>query len=150
MISTRYREMVTSLIAGLAAGTVDIGAAALIYRVSPRVILQAIAAGLLGRRSFSGGMETALLGLILQWVMSCVIAAIYVLATRRWTTLSRAWIPWGLLFGIAVFIVMNFVVVPLSAVGKVPTFTSVTLVENVAAMLVFGLIISAINRGRSR
>ena len=35
--------------AGLVAGTIDIGAASLINRLSPVVILQAVASGLLGR-----------------------------------------------------------------------------------------------------
>jgi uncharacterized membrane protein YagU involved in acid resistance len=150
VISVRRRDILTSVIGGLSAGTLDIGAAALIYWVGPRLILQAIAAGLLGDRSFAGGAQTAMLGLILQWAMSCVIAAIYVIPAQRWTILSRSWIASGVLFGLATFVVMNFVVVPLSAVGKVPTFTALTLTANLAAMVAFGLIISGTNHWRSR
>jgi hypothetical protein len=52
---------------GLIAGTIDIGAATLINLVSPIVILHAIASGVLGRASFTGGMPSAFLGLLLQW-----------------------------------------------------------------------------------
>jgi hypothetical protein len=37
---------------------------------------------------------------------------------------------------------MNYIVVPLSAVGKSPTVTTTTLVGNLLAMFLFGLVIA--------
>ena len=51
--------------------------------------LQAIASGLLGKASFTGGLNTALFGLVLQWAMSLIIAAIFVLAADRLPVLRR-------------------------------------------------------------
>ena len=102
---------------GLIAGTVDIGAASLINRLSPFVILQAVASGLLGRESFRGGAPAAVLGYALQCVMSLLIAACYALGTSRLPAWRARWLPTGLAFGVVVFAVMEFVVVPLSAVG---------------------------------
>jgi len=66
-----------ALYGGLVAGTVDIGAACLINRVGPAPILRFIASGLLGRANVLGrGAEILLLGLILQWAMSIIIAGI--------------------------------------------------------------------------
>jgi uncharacterized membrane protein YagU involved in acid resistance len=132
----------TIIIAGFTAGTIDIAAACLINMRSLPVILQAIESGLLGRASFQGGAFAAVLGLILQWAMSCLIAAIYVLAVRRMALLRRHWIASGVAFGCIVFIVMNYVVVPLSAVGHAPRFTAATFAENLLAMVLFGLIIA--------
>lgn len=126
---------------GLVAGTIDIGAASLINWIDPLVILRAIASGLLGRAAFAGGLSVSLLGLLLQWAMSLLIAAIFVFAAQRMTWMRRRWIAAGLAYGVVVFVVMEFVVVPLSAAAK-PHFTAVSLVENVLAMLLYGLIIA--------
>ena len=55
--------------------------------------------------------------------------------------MCRRWIPAGLAYGVVVFVVMEFVVVPLSA-AKNPHFTALSLLENVLAMLLYGLIIA--------
>lgn len=130
--------------AGVAAGTVDVGAACLIYQVSPFIILQAIAGGLLGSETFSMGGSSAILGLALQWAMSIVIAGCCTLATERLATLRRHWIVAGLVYGSVTFLVMNGLVVPLSASSTKPHLTWPWFVKNLLAMWVFGLIVTAI------
>jgi hypothetical protein len=61
------------LAGGFIAGTIDIGAAVALYHIGPITILQAIASGLLGKAAYSGGLNTVVLGLVLQWVMSLII-----------------------------------------------------------------------------
>lgn len=130
------------LVAGIVAGTVDIGAASLISMRDPVFISQFIAGGLLGKASLAGGMQTAALGVALQWAMSIVIAAIYILASRPLPVLREQWAAMGILYGIPVYFVMTYVVVPLSAWQRVPKFALVPFLENMAAMLVFGLIVA--------
>lgn len=130
------------LLGGIIAGTIDIGSASLINGAKPTVILQAIAAGLHGKSAFSGGSGTVALGLVLQWSMSIVIAAIFVAAAHWRPVLKRRWIEAGLLYGIVVFIVMNYVVLPLSAIGHAPRFRIVHFMEDILAMLLFGLIVA--------
>jgi uncharacterized membrane protein YagU involved in acid resistance len=127
---------------GLIAGTIDIGAASIISAANPLIILQAVATGLLGRASFQGGAGSMVLGLVLQWGMSILIAAIFTLAANRWSVLARRWILWGTLYGIVVFFVMNYVVVPLSAAPFKSTHSLPWFLENGLAMLVFGWIIA--------
>jgi uncharacterized membrane protein YagU involved in acid resistance len=135
------------LLGGLVAGTLDIGAAALINGRSPLVILLVIASGLLGKASFQGGLPALLLGLVLQWLMSLVIAAVYVLASNRFPELKPHWIAGGLVYGAAIFGVMNYVVVPLSEIGRIPQFTASTFGGNALAMLGFGLLVAFFARG---
>jgi hypothetical protein len=128
---------------GLVAGTIDIGAAALITQLSPIFIMKIVAGGLVGRSAFEGGASVAVLGMMLQWAMSVVIAAIFVLAACRMPVLVRRWIASGLAYGVVVYFVMNYVVVPLSALGKgMPPFDAVKFSENMVAMLLFGLIVA--------
>ena len=135
-------DWIAVLVAGLVAGTLDIGAAALINLASPVLILQFIAGGLLGRAALSGGASPALLGLVLQWAMSLFIAAVYVIASRRMPALRRHWVVGGLGYGVAVFFVMNYAVVPLSAWARWPRFTPEKFAANLLAMLLFGLIVA--------
>jgi uncharacterized membrane protein YagU involved in acid resistance len=130
------------LFGGLIAGTVDIGAASLISGRSPVFISQFIAGGLLGRPSLDGGMQTAALGVALQWAMSVIIAAIYVLASTRLDMLRRNWLLFGILYGIPVYCVMEYVVLPLSAWHRVPKFVPIPFAENMLAMMVFGVVIA--------
>ena len=130
------------LLGGLIAGTVDIGAASLINGRSPVFIGQIIAGGLLGKASLEGGMRTAALGVVLQWAMSIIIAAIYVLASTRLDALRRSWLLFGVLYGIPVYFVMEYVVVPLSAWHRVPKFALLPFAENMLAMMVFGVIVA--------
>ena len=84
----------------------------------PIRILQSIAAGLLGRAAFSGGWPTALLGVALHFVIAFCIVATYVLLCRRLPLLTRAPIPCGIAYGLVVYAVMNYIVIPLSATAR--------------------------------
>ena len=135
-VSNRLKAI---LAGGLIAGTLDVGAAVAIYHVGPVAMLHSIASGVLGQASYYGGSGTALLGLLLQWAMSLVIAAIYVLAAGRMTLLTRQWLVMGLVYGVGIWVVMNLAVVPLSAAfpKKPPRLDG-----GIFAMLAFGVIIS--------
>jgi uncharacterized membrane protein YagU involved in acid resistance len=122
------------LAGGLVAGTLDIVYACLFWAlkadVPARRILQSVAAGLLGSASFAGGSRTAALGLFLHFFISTTMAVVYYLIARRWPLLWR--LPWlsGTLYGLLLYLVMNFLVVPLSAAGpgsKDPLWVSLTI-----------------------
>lgn len=150
MPRSRHPMLSATLWGGLVAGTLDIGAATLISGASPVVILKYIAAGLLGKQAMAGGADIAALGMVLQWAMSILIAAIFVLAVGRRVAATRQWPVWGVAYGVVVFAVMNYVVVPLSALHKVPHFTTFSFIANLAAMLLFGWIIALFARTRLR
>lgn len=142
----RPSAVMAILSGGLVAGTIDVGAASLINWISPVQILHFIAAGLLGpRAALAGGASVAVLGLVLQWAMSLVIAAIFVFAAQRLPAIKRDWLRWGLAYGVGIFFVMNYVVLPLSAAmakPHLPRFTVAHFIENMVAMLLFGVIVA--------
>jgi uncharacterized membrane protein YagU involved in acid resistance len=55
------------------------------------------------------------LGLASHLFIACVFAALYVMASRRWRALIERPVLLGGVYGLAIFFVMNYVVVPLSA-----------------------------------
>jgi hypothetical protein len=139
----RNTEVASAIfLGGLIAGAIDIGAASLINGRNPAFIMQVIAGGLLGKASFGGGAATVILGAVLQELMGVLIAAIYVVTLKSVPAVLRRWIPSGLAFGVIVFFVMNYLVVPLSALKATPHFTSIKFAANMAAMLLFGLIVA--------
>lgn len=98
--------------------------------VAPTRVFQFIASGLIGRDAFSGGVATAWLGVLLHFVIAAGIVSVYVLASRRLAALREH--PWmcGPLFGIAAYLVMNFLVVANSAIGGV-SFNTVGVINGV-------------------
>ena len=132
------------LIGGLLAGAVDVGSACVIYRTTPAIICQAIAGGVLGMSTFEAGWWSVILGVALQGAMSLAIATCCVLASNQSQFLARRWIYAGCIYGVIVFFVMNYIVVPLSASRTTPHFSTAWLIKNVLAMLLFGLIISGV------
>jgi hypothetical protein len=107
----------TIVLGGLTAGVLDILAAfgmALSRGGSPVRVLQFIASGVLGQRAFQGGASSAALGLLFHFVIALGAATVYLLASRRWKVLLRHPWPSGALFGIAVYVFMNAVVLPLA------------------------------------
>ncbi len=144
------RFVKTAVYAGVLAGTIDIGAASAINAAAPDRVLRAVASGLLGRAAGHGGPWVPILGLFLQWAMSIAIAGVFLACAARAPILLRRWILAGIAYGIVVFFVMNYVVVPLSAAAFKVHFSPRSFAENMAAMLIFGLIVAYVaKRGNS-
>ena len=127
--------------AGLLVGTLDILDAIIFYGlrgVSATRILQGIAFGLIGRTSYSLGslgMRSAVLGLLLHFFIAITWAAFYLLASRRLPLSHHPWI-YGTLYGILVYIIMNYVVLPLSHIGLRPLPPLIPLINGVGALIV--------------
>ena len=95
--------------------------------VRPARILQAIAAGLIGREAaIGGGLATAALGAVLHFFIAFLIVSIYYLASTRVRALTRRPLLSGALYGILAYVVMNFVVIPASAAGNWPPMVAPT------------------------
>lgn len=114
-------------LATLLAGTFDIAFACTwwgVQGIPPSRILQGIAAGLLGAESFRGGGATAALGLALHYAIMLAMAATYFIGARRLPVLWQRPLPCGALYGLVLYVVMNRIVVPLSAAGPGPDATT--------------------------
>jgi hypothetical protein len=100
--------------------------------------MQGVASGLLGGAAFEGGIATAALGLFLHCTILIVAAAIYYAASRRLSVLRRRAVICGLLYGVLIFLFMNLVVLPLSAV---PFRVSVSLMSMVKGFVSHGILV---------
>ncbi|HJW42241.1 MAG TPA: hypothetical protein VJ476_13580 [Rhizomicrobium sp.] len=146
----RHSTVTAILLGGVVAGTVDIGAASAINGfINPLRILKFIAGGLIGLPAVhAGGIEIAALGAALQIGMALIIAAIFVLASNALPMLKRHWLPAGLAYGVGIYFVMTYVVVPLSRIGRAPDFEWRGFALNMLAMLLFGTIVAWFARAK--
>ena len=132
----RRRAVSLVLWIGLLAGTLDI-TDNLIFNalrgITPRMVFQFIASGLIGRKAFGAGFASVVLGVILHYVIALTWTAIFYAASRKLPILIRRPVISGLLYGGAVYLFMNFVVLPLSGIPRV--HSAITLANRINAVL---------------
>jgi hypothetical protein len=134
-------------IGGVLVGTFDAVDAIVFFGLRsgapPGRIFQGIAAGLLGReRSLAGGLPTVLLGVLCHYTIATLIVTVYAAASRLIAVLRRHPFACGPIYGVAVFFVMNLIVIPLSAIGGPVRFNGPGL-ANGLLIHVFGIGIPA-------
>lgn len=110
-----------------------------LHSLNPIQVLQFIASGLLGAAAFTGGLATAGVGVLVHFAISAVVAAIYILVSQRLSALRSQWRIFGPCYGAAVWLVMNLVVLPHSAVAQAPITTAAALNGIIGHALLVGL-----------
>lgn len=103
------------------------------HGVGMQRILQSIGAGWLGQRSFSMGTTSAAIGAISHFAIAVAFVVAYWLVSRRMPALVRHPVALGLPYGVALYLVMNLVVLPLSAAGS-PGFDNLPWVASSVVM----------------
>jgi hypothetical protein len=119
------------LLAGLAAGTLDISDA-LIFNafrgVTPASVFRFIASGLIGiRAAVGGGAAAVALGVAVHFCIAVFWTAVYYGLSRRWPAMVRRPWLWGPGFGAVLYPVMTYVVLPLT---RVPHAAGIATVAN--------------------
>ena len=145
----------TILLATAVAGTLDITDACVYWAITkgvpPERIFQSIASGLLGKAAYKGGAQTAALGLVLHFGIMAVMVAVYALASLRLPILTKRPVVMGLGYGLATYLVMNYVVLPLSNASHGGPFRLPVFINGVFAHVVMvGLPIALIVAWRER
>jgi hypothetical protein len=138
----------TILLAGLLSGCLDLAATSTLVRsqgVSLEHLLQRIAGGALGPSSFQGGKRAAAIGLLFHFLIAFTAASLYYIATRYESALNHHWLLSGILFGIAVHLVMSRIVVPLSAVPKRPFSTKAFFIQLLFVGLPISFVVSRLS-----
>jgi hypothetical protein len=114
-------------------------------------VYQYLASGALGEAAFAGGIATAVLGLFFHFIVSFIVAAVFILSADRIPLLRRYPIASGLLYGFGVFLVMNLLVLPLSAAPPLPPPTAPQIIIMILDhILVIGLPLGILVRRDAR
>ena len=135
------RPFLAVLAGGGIAATIDIVYACISnfgrYGKSAEWVCQSVATGWLGMAAFDGGTTTAALGLASHYAILFVAAFIYLRASERLPVLRAQAIACGALYGVWIYLFMNFVVLPLSAFPFHPQYPLMKLVEGFASHALF-------------
>jgi hypothetical protein len=112
------------LLAACVAGLADLGAITLFW-VSEGVpalrIPQSVAAWVLGREAYAGGMTTAIAGTVLFVVLVWGLVHLYARLAQAWRWLPRHPVVGGLAYGALAYLLVFHIAVPLFAVdGNAP------------------------------
>ena len=116
-IVQRPRARDTILYGGLTVGLLDACDATLFFGAlgaTPERIARHVASGLLGPSSFTGGALPIVLGVVLHFAVAISIATVFYVLSQGIPALWRRPVLGGLGFGVAAYVVMTWIVVPLS------------------------------------
>ena len=146
---SRAKALRAILLAGAAAATLDLAFAFSFYGAtvgaSPLRILHSIASGAFGMAAFDGGIATAAFGLLAHYFILIVAASLYYAASARVAALRQRAALCGPLFGVAIYCVMHYVVLPLSAAPKFRT-SILSISSEFVMHLLIGLTIALVLR----
>jgi uncharacterized membrane protein YagU involved in acid resistance len=139
------------LLAGLVAGILDISDALIFFyvhsHVPPLRLFQGIAAGLIGKSAFSDGLGAAALGLLMHFCIATFWAAVFVIVARSLPVLRRRAAAAGVVYGLIVYAIMNYLVLPHTHAHPLPTNASLAVLNGVCAIVFcVGLPIALINK----
>lgn len=150
----RPRALETILLGGLVVGILDGLFALIFYGLvlggRPLRIFQSVAAGVLGKASFEGGVPTFLFGVLLHFAVACCIAAVYYVASLKLPVLIRHAVACGLIYGMLAHLGMNYVIIPLSAAAAGRFSLSTFLPAFIGHALLVGLPVALIARWSAR
>lgn len=125
-VSGRPRAFDTIVYGGFAVGVLDMLDPIIFWYLrtgaKPIRIFQSVAAGLLGAEARNGGWKTAVLGLVLHFFIAFAIATVYYLASLKLPMLFQMPAFSGMLYGVIVYFIMNYAVIPLSYARR-PSFS---------------------------
>jgi hypothetical protein len=138
---------------GIVAGLLDLTYAIAAWStqgVPAKIIPLSIASGLLGKDAFGGGVGTIALGVTLHFLLATAMAAGFVTAANFFPTLTARPVRFGAAYGALIYLIMNFVVVPLSRAPLSPPPLIMAAGDFLAHMLLVGVPIALIAaRGRA-
>ena len=123
---------------GLIIGTLDIIAAfsqSLLRGGDPVAMLKFIASGIFGPGAFKGGTVYAVIGLLFHYCIATIWALILFLVYPK-ISFNHRWVLVGIGYGVFVWIVMNFAVLPLSNTPALPRVIGWTMLISILIIVI--------------
>jgi hypothetical protein len=150
-MASKIRPLVTILWIGLFAGTLDITDNLIFNQlrgITAKMVFQYIASGLIGAQAFRGGLASVAVGVAIHYTIALTWTGVFYAASRKLTILSQRPVVSGLVYGGAIYVYMNFIVLPFSEVPHSPgAVTMASRINGVLALLLLiGLPISLLIR----
>jgi len=147
-VPTKLSAAGTIIKAGLLAGTLDILSAILYYYCKTGKngfnVLNYVASGVFGKEAISGGNSMAIAGLLFHYFIAFCWTLFFFFIYPSIHSLLKNKIVAGIIYGVFIWIIMNLVVVPMTAIPKRPFIISGAIINMVILILAVGLPISLV------
>jgi hypothetical protein len=134
------------LLTTLLAGSLDALSAIIQFTLAgnrpPARIFRYIASGVFGRQALSGGAPMVVYGVLFHYCFAFLFTLAFFLSYRHIPFLAAHPFISGITYGLAVWLVMNLLVVPLSRIGPRPLHLWPSLIGMGIIMIAIGLPIS--------
>ncbi|MVM31367.1 hypothetical protein GO755_15085 [Spirosoma sp. HMF4905] len=131
------------LVTGLIAGSLDFGAALLLFvslsKQKPSLLLRYITSAALGPRAFSGGSGMVLLGLCFHYLIALWWTALYFAVFPRLFPCGTAVLTNAVVYGMFVWVIMNLVILPLSKAEPRPFSPLMAMINIFILIIAIGL-----------
>lgn len=138
----------TISIAAIVSGLLDSAAASVVFYLklglNPAQVMQYVASALYGEAAFSEGAWMVIVGAVMHFLIAFVIAAVYFYLYPKINLLEKWPVISGLLLGVAIWMVMNLLIIPLSKIQPAPFELMAVIISISWHMLLVGLPISLI------
>ena len=105
--------------------------------VGPIHIFQGIASGVLGSAAFHGGVVTAVFGGLIHYCGFFCLLGIYYLVLTRFSVLGSRPYTYGLLYGLATYLVIHYLILPFTAYHIVAGFYLAGFLNSILAQALF-------------
>ncbi|MDB5988286.1 MAG: hypothetical protein JWR16_3339 [Nevskia sp.] len=139
-VTQRAHPVFAVLLGGSIAATLDLTYACISnaqYGKTPLWVFQSVATGWLGSQAFASGLAGGLLGVASHYSILLIAASVYFMLSRRFQILRSQAVACGAVFGVLVYLFMNFVVLPLSAFPYKLSYPPLRLIEGFASHAMF-------------
>jgi hypothetical protein len=134
------------LFIGFIVGTLDAIAASLysygFTGSTPDKVFRYVASGFFGLKALSGGLAFAAWGLVFHFIIATSWSGLFYLVYPKVRFFGSAKYYSGIVYGVFIWLMMNFVVIPMSNVQVSFHFTARTVVMIMIHMFVIGIPIS--------
>src|SRR6266478_9726714 len=136
-IATKIASLLTILWIGLLAGTLDITDNLIFNQlrgITPTMVFRYIASGLIGvKAARAGGLASVVFGVAIHYTIALIWTGVFYAASRKFAILSLRPVLSGLVYGGAIYLFMNFIILPLSGVPHPPS--AITLASRINGVL---------------
>lgn len=148
LVSSSRGRLAPVFAGGLLAGAIDLVYACtyhgIVSHVPPMRIFQSIGSGLFGKASFEMGATSAAVGFVAHFVILIAAAGIFNVARQRFAYLREHAYASGMIFGVGIWLTMNYIVLPLSAAPHFKSNLQGTLSDFAVHVLLLGPAISLV------
>ncbi|MCZ8216055.1 MAG: hypothetical protein O9262_07445 [Cyclobacteriaceae bacterium] len=131
--------LLSGLLIGMADGVAAVSTNFLMKHVSADRVFKFVASGVFGMKAFAGSNEMVVAGLIFHFLIALTFTSFFFIIANFYKSLLTNVLLIGGAYGLGVWLIMNFLVIPLSNTPSIPFQADTVVVGIVVHVFVIGV-----------